>query len=51
LAGQLAQHGVRPGDALAICGDYSPNLCALLLAAFLNRNIIVTGERNRAALE
>src|SRR6266480_2628910 len=38
---QLAQHGVKPGDTLAICGDYSPNLCALLLAAVLNRNIIV----------
>jgi len=39
--GQLAQHGVIPGDTLAICGDYSPNLCSLLLAACLNRNIIV----------
>src|SRR5262249_25138087 len=39
--GQLAQHGVRPGDTLAICGDYSPKLCALLLAGLLNRNIII----------
>ncbi len=38
---QLAQHGVKPGDTLAICGDYSPRLCALLLAALLNRNIII----------
>jgi long-chain acyl-CoA synthetase len=38
---QLAQHGVRPGDTLAICGDYSPKLCALLLAGLLNRNIII----------
>jgi acyl-CoA synthetase (AMP-forming)/AMP-acid ligase II len=38
---QLAQHGVEPGDTLAICGDYSPKLCALLLAALLNRNIVV----------
>jgi acyl-CoA synthetase (AMP-forming)/AMP-acid ligase II len=38
---QLAQHGVKPGDTLAICGDYSPKLCALLLAALLNRNIII----------
>jgi acyl-CoA synthetase (AMP-forming)/AMP-acid ligase II len=37
---ELEQHGVRPGDTLAICGDYSPKLCALLLAALLNRNII-----------
>ena len=39
--GELARQGVKPGDTLAICGDYSPNLCALLLAALLNRNIIV----------
>ena len=38
---ELEQHGVKPGDTLAICGDYSPKLCALLLAAVLNRNIIV----------
>jgi len=38
---ELAQRGVKPGDTLAICGDYSPNLCALLLAGLLNRNIIV----------
>src|SRR6185503_13043472 len=38
---ELAQHGVKPGDTLAICGDYSPKLCALLLAAVLNRNILV----------
>jgi acyl-CoA synthetase (AMP-forming)/AMP-acid ligase II len=39
--GELEQHGVRPGDTLAICGDYSPRLCGLLLAALLNRNIII----------
>src|SRR5438094_574841 len=39
--GRLAQRGIRPGDTMAICGDYSPNLCGLLLAALLNRNIIV----------
>src|SRR5262249_51373642 len=39
--GKLAQHGVKPGDALAMCGDYSPKLCALLLAALENHNIIV----------
>src|SRR6266487_5355410 len=39
--GQLAQHGVEPGNTLAICGDYSPKLCTLLLAALLNRNIII----------
>ena len=39
--GTLARQGVKPGDTLAICGDYSPKLCALLLAAIENRNIIV----------
>src|SRR5262245_58973254 len=39
--GELAHQGIKPGDTLAICGDYSPKLCALLLAAVLNRNIIV----------
>jgi len=38
---RLAQQGVKPGDSLAICGDYSPKLCASLLAALLNRNIII----------
>jgi acyl-CoA synthetase (AMP-forming)/AMP-acid ligase II len=39
--GELARRSVVPGDTLAICGDYSPRLCALLIAALLNRNIIV----------
>lgn len=38
---ELARRGVEPGSTLAICGDYSPRLCALLLAAFMNRNVIV----------
>src|SRR5450759_62356 len=38
---QLARHGVGPGDTLALCGDYSPKLCALLLASLLNRNIVI----------
>jgi acyl-CoA synthetase (AMP-forming)/AMP-acid ligase II len=38
---RLAHEGIRPGDTLAICGDYSSNLCALLLAGVLNRNIII----------
>jgi acyl-CoA synthetase (AMP-forming)/AMP-acid ligase II len=37
----LAQRRIKPGDILAICGDYSPKLCALLLAALANRNIVV----------
>jgi acyl-CoA synthetase (AMP-forming)/AMP-acid ligase II len=40
-SGELRQRGIAPGTTLAICGEYSPKLCALLLAALLNRNIIV----------
>ena len=38
---RLAQEGIKPGDTLAICGDYSPNVCASLVASLLNRNIII----------
>jgi long-chain acyl-CoA synthetase len=38
---ELTRNGVVPGDVVAICGDYSPNACALLLASLLNRAIIV----------
>jgi acyl-CoA synthetase (AMP-forming)/AMP-acid ligase II len=38
---ELTRRDVRPGNTLAICGDYSPRLCALLIAALLNRNIVV----------
>jgi acyl-CoA synthetase (AMP-forming)/AMP-acid ligase II len=38
---ELAQRRIGPGATLAICGEYSPNLCALLLAAVMNRNIVV----------
>jgi long-chain acyl-CoA synthetase len=38
---RLAEHGIQPGTTLAICGDYSAKLCGLILAALLNRNIIV----------
>ena len=35
------RHGIQPGMTVAICGDYSPTACALLIAALGNRNIIV----------
>jgi acyl-CoA synthetase (AMP-forming)/AMP-acid ligase II len=38
---RLARHGIKPGDTLAICGDYSPKLCALLLGALDNRNVVI----------
>lgn len=38
---KLGEAGVEPGTVLAIVGDYSPNACALLIAAIANGNIIV----------
>ena len=38
---ELVRRDIRPGSTLAICGDYSPRLCALLIAALFNRNIVV----------
>jgi acyl-CoA synthetase (AMP-forming)/AMP-acid ligase II len=38
---KLQAAGVAPGAILAIVGDYSPNACALLIAAIANRNIVV----------
>jgi long-chain acyl-CoA synthetase len=38
---KLARHHIGSGDTLAIRGDYSPKLCALLIAALLNRNIVI----------
>ena len=46
---ELERHGISPGDALAICGDYSPQVCALLVAAVLNRNIVVPLASTNAA--
>jgi acyl-CoA synthetase (AMP-forming)/AMP-acid ligase II len=38
---ELILRDIRPGSTVAICGDYSPRLCALLIAALTNRNIVV----------
>ncbi len=38
---ELVRREIHPGSTLAICGDYSPSLCALLIAALRNRNIVV----------
>src|SRR5262245_17217796 len=38
---ELIRRDIRPGSTVAICGDYSPRLCALLIAALTNRNIVV----------
>src|SRR5436309_3337481 len=39
--GQLVAQGVRPGEVVALDGDYSPRVCALLLALVENRNVVV----------
>lgn len=38
---RLQQETILPGQIVAIHGDYSPSLCALLLALIANRNILV----------
>jgi long-chain acyl-CoA synthetase len=38
---ELAGRRVMPGDSVAICGDYSPSLCALMIALIANRNVVV----------
>ncbi len=48
-AARLAREGVAPGTVLAIRGDYSPGVVALLLAAVINRNIVVPIASSAAA--
>jgi long-chain acyl-CoA synthetase len=38
---ELGRNGIAQGDVVAICGDYSPNALAALLACLMNGNIIV----------
>jgi long-chain acyl-CoA synthetase len=45
---RLTGSGVVAGDVVAICGDYSPNACALLLGCALNANIIVPLTRSNS---
>ena len=49
---QLAETGVAAGDSVALVGDYSPRITALLLALIINRSIVVpltraTAEKGR----
>jgi long-chain acyl-CoA synthetase len=37
---ELDVHEVKPGSVVAICGDYSPNACALMLA-LIDRGMVV----------
>lgn len=38
---ELARLKVDAGDAVAICGDYSPSACALMISLIANRNVVV----------
>lgn len=46
---ELRARAVRPGERVAICGDYSPEACALLIAVCINRNIAVPLTRSADA--
>jgi long-chain acyl-CoA synthetase len=38
---ELARLNVMAGDCVAVCGDYSPSLCTLMIALIANHNVIV----------
>jgi long-chain acyl-CoA synthetase len=38
---ELARLKVGAGDSVAICGDYSPSTCALMISLIANRNVVV----------
>jgi long-chain acyl-CoA synthetase len=38
---KLARLRVMPGDSVAMCGDYSPSVCALMISLIANRNVVV----------
>lgn len=46
---ELAARGVSAGECVALCGDYSPAACALLIALIVNRNIAVPLSRSTDA--
>ncbi len=41
MVGGTAQLNVKAGDSVAICGDYSPSVCALIISLIANRNVVV----------
>jgi len=49
VSNRLAREGIAPGTVLAIRGDYSPGVVALLLAGVVNRNILVPIASSAAA--
>jgi long-chain acyl-CoA synthetase len=38
---ELARQRILRGESVAICGDYSPKLCALMIALIANHNVVV----------
>jgi long-chain acyl-CoA synthetase len=38
---ELARLKVMAGDSVAMCGDYSPSVCALMISLVANRNVVV----------
>jgi long-chain acyl-CoA synthetase len=38
---ELAKLRITAGDAVAMCGDYSPSVCALMISLIANRNIVI----------
>jgi acyl-CoA synthetase (AMP-forming)/AMP-acid ligase II len=38
---ELARQRILGGESIAIYGDYSPNLCALMIALIANHNVVV----------
>src|SRR5262249_7451210 len=39
--GRLQDAGIRPGDVVAVIGDYSPEACSVILAAIASKIILV----------
>ncbi len=37
----LAEYEIKPGECVALCGDFSPDITMLLLALIANQNIVV----------
>jgi long-chain acyl-CoA synthetase len=38
---ELTKLNVTAGNSVAICGDYSPSVCALIISLIVNRNMVV----------
>jgi long-chain acyl-CoA synthetase len=38
---ELARLRITTGDVVAVCGDYSPGVCALMISLIANRNVVI----------